>query len=80
MIVVTYGLLPAEEARNYAPTVVLLGDNNEIQAGRMIRQSAALGLAALALAACSSGAPKGVDKGRAGRPRSRGRSATRPPA
>jgi aspartate 1-decarboxylase len=31
VIVVTYGLLPAEEARNYAPTVVLLGDNNEIK-------------------------------------------------
>src|ERR1700748_1575650 len=25
VIVVTYGLLPEEEARNYAPTVVLLG-------------------------------------------------------
>ena len=31
VIVVTYGLLPAEEARNYAPTVVLLEDGNEIK-------------------------------------------------
>ncbi len=31
LIVVTYGMLPAEEARNYAPTVVLLGDGNEIK-------------------------------------------------
>src|ERR1051325_8773233 len=30
-IVVTYGMLAAEEARNYAPTVVLLGDGNEIK-------------------------------------------------
>ena len=28
VIVVTYGQLPIEEARNYAPTVVLLGDDN----------------------------------------------------
>jgi len=28
VIVVTYGLLPQEEARNYAPTVVLLDDDN----------------------------------------------------
>ena len=31
VIVVTYGQLPAEEARNYAPTVVLLDDGNEIR-------------------------------------------------
>ena len=31
VIVVTYGQMPAEEARNYAPTVVLLGDGNAIQ-------------------------------------------------
>ena len=31
VIVVTYGLLPQEEARNYAPTVVLLDDANEIK-------------------------------------------------
>ena len=31
VIVVTYGILPAEEARNYAPTVVLLDDANEIK-------------------------------------------------
>ncbi len=31
VIVVTYGLLPQEEARNYAPTVVLLGEGNEIK-------------------------------------------------
>ena len=31
VIVVTYGMLPAEEARNYAPTVVLLDDDNEIK-------------------------------------------------
>jgi aspartate 1-decarboxylase len=31
VIVVTYGMLPAEEARNYAPTVVLLDDGNEIK-------------------------------------------------
>ena len=28
IIVVTYGQLPIEEARNYAPTVVLLDDDN----------------------------------------------------
>jgi aspartate 1-decarboxylase len=31
VIVVAYGMLPAEEARNYSPTVVLLGDGNEIK-------------------------------------------------
>jgi aspartate 1-decarboxylase len=31
VIVVTYGLLPQEEARNYAPTVVLLDEGNEIK-------------------------------------------------
>ena len=31
VIVVTYGMLPAEEARNYSPTVVLLDDGNEIK-------------------------------------------------
>ena len=31
VIVVTYGMLPAEEARNYAPTVVLLDDENAIK-------------------------------------------------
>ena len=31
VIVVTYGMLPAEEARNYSPTVVLLDDANEIK-------------------------------------------------
>ena len=31
VIVVTYGQMPAEEARNYAPTVVLLRDGNAIQ-------------------------------------------------
>lgn len=31
VIVVAYGMLPAEEARNYAPTVVLLGEGNEIK-------------------------------------------------
>lgn len=30
IIVVTYCQMPAEEARNYAPTVVLLNDDNEI--------------------------------------------------
>jgi aspartate 1-decarboxylase len=30
IIVVTYGQLPAEEARNYNPTVVLLDEANEI--------------------------------------------------
>ena len=31
VIIVTYGLLPAEEARNYSPTVVLLDDANYIK-------------------------------------------------
>ena len=31
VIIVTYCQLPAEEARNYAPTVVLLGDGNQIK-------------------------------------------------
>ena len=31
VIIVAYGQMPAEEARNYAPTVVLLGDGNAIQ-------------------------------------------------
>jgi aspartate 1-decarboxylase len=31
VIVVTYGLLPQEEARNYAPTVVLLDEGNLIK-------------------------------------------------
>jgi aspartate 1-decarboxylase len=31
VIVVTYGMLPSEEARNYAPTVVLLDEGNEIK-------------------------------------------------
>jgi aspartate 1-decarboxylase len=31
VIVVAYGQLDAAEARNYAPTVVLLGDGNEIK-------------------------------------------------
>ena len=31
VIVVTYGLLPAEEARNYSPAVVLLDERNEIK-------------------------------------------------
>jgi aspartate 1-decarboxylase len=31
VIIVTYCQLPAEEARNYAPNVVLLGDGNEIK-------------------------------------------------
>lgn len=35
IIVVTYGQLPAEEARNYNPTVVLLDEANEI-----VRQAA----------------------------------------
>lgn len=30
IIVVTYGQLPAEEARNYNPTVVMLDEHNEI--------------------------------------------------
>jgi len=35
IIVVTYGQLPAEEARNYSPTVVLLDEANQI-----VRQAA----------------------------------------
>ena len=35
IIVVTYGQLPAEEARNYSPTVVLLDETNEV-----VRQAA----------------------------------------
>ncbi|MGZ8364646.1 MAG: aspartate 1-decarboxylase, partial [Caulobacteraceae bacterium] len=31
VIIVTYGMLPVEEARNYAPTVVLLDDANQIK-------------------------------------------------
>ncbi len=31
MIIVTYAMMPAEEARNYAPSVVLLGDGNQIK-------------------------------------------------
>ncbi|MFN3352422.1 MAG: aspartate 1-decarboxylase [Brevundimonas sp.] len=31
VIIVTYGQLPQAEARNYAPTVVLLDDRNEIK-------------------------------------------------
>jgi len=31
VIVVTYGQLPQEEARQWSPTVVLLDDNNEIK-------------------------------------------------
>ena len=31
VIVVTYGMLPAEEARNYSPTVVLLDEGNLIK-------------------------------------------------
>ena len=31
VIIVTYGMLPAEEARNYSPTVVLLDDANEMK-------------------------------------------------
>ena len=31
VIVVTYGQLPLEEARNYAPNVVLLDDGNEVK-------------------------------------------------
>src|ERR1700681_3455839 len=31
VIVVAYCQMPAEEARNYAPTVVLLGDGNEVK-------------------------------------------------
>lgn len=35
IIVVTYGQLPAEEARNYNPTVVLLNEQNDV-----VRQAA----------------------------------------
>jgi aspartate 1-decarboxylase len=31
VIIVAYGQLPAEEARNYAPTVVLLDDDNRVK-------------------------------------------------
>lgn len=31
VIIVTYGQLPAEEARNYSPAVVLLGDDNQVK-------------------------------------------------
>jgi aspartate 1-decarboxylase len=31
VIIVTYGMLAAEEARNYSPTVVLLDEGNEIK-------------------------------------------------
>jgi aspartate 1-decarboxylase len=31
VIVVAYCQMPAEEARNYAPTVVLLGDDNNVK-------------------------------------------------
>jgi len=31
VIIVAYGLMPAEEARNFVPTVVLLGDGNVIK-------------------------------------------------
>ena len=31
VIVVTYGMLPAEEARNYSPTVVLLDEGNHMK-------------------------------------------------
>ena len=31
VIIVTYGMLPEEEARNYSPTVVLLDDGNQIK-------------------------------------------------
>jgi aspartate 1-decarboxylase len=30
IIVIAYGQLPAEEARNYAPTVVLLDESNDV--------------------------------------------------
>ena len=32
VIIVTYGQLPAEQARNYTPNVVLLDDDNRIKA------------------------------------------------
>ena len=31
VIIIAYGQMPAEEARNFAPAVVLLGENNEIK-------------------------------------------------
>ena len=31
VIIVAYCQMPAEEARNYAPTVVLLGDDNDVK-------------------------------------------------
>ena len=31
MIIVTYAMMPAEQALNYAPSVVLLGDGNKIK-------------------------------------------------
>ena len=31
VIVVTYGMLPAEDARNYSPTVVLLDEGNHMK-------------------------------------------------
>ena len=31
LIVVAYGQLPLEEARNYAPNVLLLGEDNEVK-------------------------------------------------
>ena len=31
VIIVTYGQLPIEEARNYAPEVVLLDDDNRVK-------------------------------------------------
>jgi aspartate 1-decarboxylase len=39
IIVVAYGALPAEEARQHAPTVVLLNDANEPQPAREIIQT-----------------------------------------
>lgn len=31
VIIASYGQVPAEEARNYKPTVVIMGDENEIK-------------------------------------------------
>lgn len=31
VIIVAYGMLPTEEARNYQPTVVLLDENNDVK-------------------------------------------------
>ncbi|MEL6213800.1 MAG: aspartate 1-decarboxylase [Pseudomonadota bacterium] len=31
VIIAAYGQLPAEEARNYKPTVVLMGEDNAIE-------------------------------------------------